>query len=224
MTRPRWTNFRNETNMVDQNQTLKMAAVPCMWAQSKDIVFITFEVTDTSKATVEAKENKLKFICTKKSGDEMTREIELFKDVIEDVKVRRSDRDVLCTLTKAPSDDDSFWPRLTKSKLKDKTIKVDFARWKESDDEEGDDFNFDNDMSDMMAGMGDGGLGGLGGMDGGLGGMDDDEEPDSDDEDDMPDLEDAAATEAAPPDTTTDASVSEEATPAAGTATEETTS
>lgn len=178
-----------------------MAAVPCMWAQSKEQVIITFEVTDTTSANVEAKENKLKFSCNKKSGTELTKEIELFKEVLEDVKVRHSGRDVLCTLKKAASDDDSFWPRLTKNKIKDSTIKVDFGRWKdESDDEYGDDFNFDNDMSDMMAGMGDGGMGGLGGMGGmgmdGMGGLDDDE-PDSDDEDDMPDLEDASVTPAA---------------------------
>ncbi|XP_063728756.1 uncharacterized protein LOC134856323, partial [Symsagittifera roscoffensis] len=95
-----------------------MAAVPCMWAQSKEQVVITFEVTDTSNPTVEAKENKLTFRCTKKGGTELTKEIELFKEVTSDVKVRHSDRDILCTLKKASSDDHSFWPRLTKHKVK----------------------------------------------------------------------------------------------------------
>ena len=32
--------------------------------------------------------------------------------------MRHSDRDILCTVKKASSDDDSFWPRLTKHKVK----------------------------------------------------------------------------------------------------------
>lgn len=168
-----------------------MTAVPCMWAQSKEQIIITFEVQDSVKPNVTLSPNKVTFSCSVADGSERGKEIELFKDIVpEDYKVRHSGRDVLYSFKKASTDDDTFWPRLTKDKIKDSTIKVDFSRWRdESDDEYGDDFNFDSDMSDMMAGMGDGGMG-MGGM----GGFGEDDEPDSDDEEDeMPDLEDANA-------------------------------
>jgi len=180
-----------------------MSAVPLMWAQSKEQIIVTFEVHDALKPNISLTPNKLAFTCSMADGTERSREIELFKDIVpEDYKVRHSGRDVLYSLKKASTDDETFWPRLTKNKIKDSTIKVDFDRWRdESDDEYGDDFNFDSDMSNMMAGMGgDGmGMGGFGGMDGGFG---DDDEPDSDDEDDMPDLEDANETAKADPEVT----------------------
>lgn len=46
-------------------------------------------------------------------------------------------RNVLVNLAKKERDDDEeWWPRLTKDKIKNQLITIDWAKWKEPDDED----------------------------------------------------------------------------------------
>ena len=77
-------------------------------------------------------------------------------------------RNVIINLAKKDTDAE-YWPRLTKAKVKNSKITVDWSKWVDEDDEgaAGDDMGQDWDPS-MMQGLG--GAGGMPGM-GGMGGM-----------------------------------------------------
>lgn len=97
--------------------------------------------------------------------------------------------------------DEEFWPRLLQDKNLEKTnVKIDWDRYVDEDEADGNDFDMDalgggmdfggmdfGGMGGMpgMGGMGGMGMPGMGGMD--MGGMGDDE--DSDDDENLPDLE-----------------------------------
>ena len=45
-------------------------------------------------------------------------------------------RNIIINLSKKAKDEEEWWPRLTKSKNKSPFITIDWARWREPDDEE----------------------------------------------------------------------------------------
>merc|ERR1711916_375784 len=104
---------------------------------------------------------------------------------------------------KKDKDDEEFWPRLLKDKVKEKnTVSIDWDRY--VDEDEGDqDFDMDGlgggqgfgggspDIQQMMAQMQAGGMAGMGGMPG-MGDPVGEDEADSDDDEELPDLEEAS--------------------------------
>ena len=96
----------------------------------------------------------------------------------------------MINISKKDKDEEEWWNRLTKSKVKNQLITIDWARWKDVDDVEepeaagGGQGQGDFDPSMMqgmggggggmpgMGGMGGGGMPGMGGGAGGMGGMD----------------------------------------------------
>ena len=108
--------------------------------------------------------------------------MELFEKVIkEESKWNTKGRNVILNISKADKEQEEWWPRITKEKVKNQQITIDWDRWVDPDDEPEEDKAGAGGMGDfdpsMMQGMGGGGgppgMGGMGGMPGmgGMGGM-----------------------------------------------------
>jgi len=194
-----------------------MALCPIVsWAQRKESVFLTVDISDVTELKVELEEESLKF-SGKSKGNIYEFYLE-FEDKIDKEKSKYSaTRNVMFELVKQET---KRWKRLTKDSKKLHWLKVDFDKYVDTDEEEGaggfgdmGDMDFMSNMGGGMGGMpGMGGMGGMGGMDmsqlmsgmggmGGMGGMDgmdgmgDEEDMDFDNMDDsesdggLPDLE-----------------------------------
>ena len=111
--------------------------------------------------------------------------MELFEPVVKaESKWNTKGRNTIISVSKKDKEQEEWWPRLTKEKGKNPLITIDWAKWKDPDeDEEIDDPTAGMDMNAMggaggMPGMpGMGGAGGMPGMPGmggagGMGGMD----------------------------------------------------
>ncbi|CAN3365491.1 co-chaperone protein Sba1p [Diutina catenulata] len=165
------------------------------WAQrsnaddaAKNIVYLTVEVSDPKNLEIDLTETSLKFAAdaSDDSGIKWRFSLEFYEaiDTKESKYNTKVGSHILFVLRKAKAQEE-YWPRLTKDKLKHPSLKTDFDRWVDEDeqDEHADD---EDDMAGMggMPGMGGmGGAGGPGGMDfssmlggaggaGGAGGMD----------------------------------------------------
>ncbi|XP_028394195.1 prostaglandin E synthase 3-like [Dendronephthya gigantea] len=156
-----------------------------VWAQRKDIVFLTIRLEDTRNQEIQLDEEKMYF--RSKGGHDQQLygfEFKFFGSIIpENSKQHITNRELTFVLKKKDADK-PYWPRLLETKDKITYIKTDFDKWKDEDDSD-DDENTNDNFEDMMRQMGDIGMGGGGAV------ADDGNEPDSDDSDDegMPDLE-----------------------------------
>lgn len=156
---------------------------PVLWAQKKDLVFLTIEVSDVQKnPTIILEDQKLIF--KGKGGSEnQTYEVEMefFGEILKpDSKFAVRARHVEFALKR--KEPGAYWPRLLKDPTKQHWLKVDFQKWKdESDEDEEDD---PRDLDQMLKDMG--------GINDTMPNMDDinnEEESDDSDDEDMPDLE-----------------------------------
>ena len=104
-------------------------------------------------------------------------DMQLFEEVdLEASKWNTKGRNIILNIVKKNADQE-YWPRLTKDKIKNTHIQIDWSKWVDEDEETeakplGDDWEGNN-MNDFggMGGMpGMGGMGGMPGM-GGMGGM-----------------------------------------------------
>ena len=200
-----------------------MAAVnipTCLWAQTKEAVYVTVDVPDVTDEKISVDSNLLKF-SAKSAGKLYECEMELFESIdAEKSKYEVRGRNVFFCLKRVESKeekDEVYWPRLLKDKnLQKRFVKCDWNRWVDEDEDEGAN-DIDTSgmqglgggggmdmaaMQKMMAGMG--GMGGMGGgadmakmmagMGGGAGAGQmpgaNDDEPDSDDDDEVGDLDD----------------------------------
>lgn len=102
--------------------------------------------------------------------------MEFFAAIVKaDSKFNTNGRNPIITLAKADKDAE-YWPRITKDKVRNQRITVDWGRWVEEDEEDeapamgGD---FDPSMMNAFGGGGMPGMGGMGGMPGmeGMAGM-----------------------------------------------------
>jgi prostaglandin-E synthase len=154
-----------------------------LWAQRKDVLFLTIQVDECKNPEIKIEGDKLIFKGiggADKKNYEVT--LEFFKE-IDSEKARRTPNDRVVQFVLPKKESGPFWPRLLKEQKKLPWLKVDFDKWKdedESDDEwKGEDSGMAGfDMDSMMKNMGGGYPGG-----GDLGDLDSDEE-------DLPDLED----------------------------------
>ena len=100
--------------------------------------------------------------------------MEFFAKIVKaDSKFNTKGRNPIITLAKEDKEAE-YWPRLTKEKVKNSRITVDWNKWVDEDEEDeapemgGD---FDPSMMNAFGGGGMPGMGGMGGMPGGMGGM-----------------------------------------------------
>eukprot|EP00906_Rhabdomonas_costata_P022812 RCo032863 len=153
---------------------------PCKWAQNKDRIFLTIDVSDAKDATVSFEEKKVVFRGSGKVASgaaEFDTTINLNKEITPaDCKHKVTDREIQVNLKKKES---GFWERMTEepSKVTKHWLSCDWSRWVDEDDEKAGGAGFPG-MDDF------GGYGDMGNMDysgmGGDGGDSDDEEPPAD--------------------------------------------
>lgn len=138
-----------------------------LWAQRKDILFVTLEVVEAQGQSLNVTDKSLNFSATE--GDTGTRyavNFEFYEAVDPtDLKESKTDRSITLVIKKADVEQ-SYWPRLVKVG-KPHFVHTDFGRWKDEDDEDDDASHGMPEMDfSQFAGMaGAGGFGGLGGMD-----------------------------------------------------------
>ena len=162
---------------------------------------MTVDVADCENVEVNVIEDKqtLSFSCTA-NGQKYGMELEVFEPIVKEESAwNLKGRNVIITLAKKDkTQTEEWWPRITKEKTKNQLITIDWARWKDPDEEDesagaagapGGMGDFDPammknmmgggamgqggmDFANMMQGMGGGGMPGMGGM-GGMPGMPD---------------------------------------------------
>jgi len=177
-----------------------------IWAQRKNCIFLTICLDDCKEPEIRIEQSGIYFKGNGGTGQrEHVAHIEMYGnlDPTNSLHVVRP-RNIEFCLKK---EEESFWPRLTKSSAKLAWVKIDFNKWKDEDDSE-DEGGMPGGGGGGPMGMGMGGPGGDGGGDfeemmrqmGGLGGLPgrekpslddlDNHETDSDDDEgDLPDLE-----------------------------------
>lgn len=163
-----------------------------LWAQrsseddaAKNIIYLTIQISDPIDLKIDLKSDHL--IIDSKSNDSVYSsidyhlQIDFFKEIDPDQsKINTENGSHIFMILRKKDQQEEYWPRLTKEKLKYHYIKTDFDKWVDEDeqDEVKDDPNdFGGpggpggamDFSQMLSGMG--GLGGAGGS-GGPGGVD----------------------------------------------------
>ena len=146
------------------------------WAQRKDRLFITIDVQDCKNPNVDLQaDGHLKFTGEAKET-QYEIDLQLWGEcIVDDSKWNFKGRSVLLSIAKKEleGEDEQYWPRFTKEKMKHPHIHVDWDKWVDEDEaEEAKDIGGDFDPSLMggMPGMGGGGMPGMPGM-GGMGGM-----------------------------------------------------
>ncbi|KAI8640391.1 HSP20-like chaperone [Parasitella parasitica] len=105
-----------------------------LWAQRADVVYLTVEISDIKKHTVDLTEKKLTFKGTgEKEQNEYEVEIEFYNDVdVQKSKQHLTPRNLTMAIYKK---EEAWWPKL-QSGGKLNFLKVDFQKWIDEDDEE----------------------------------------------------------------------------------------
>ncbi|KAJ2337141.1 Prostaglandin E synthase 3 (Cytosolic) [Coemansia sp. RSA 2681] len=149
-----------------------------LWAQRKDVVYLTIEVDNAPEATIT--ENSIDFECVKEDRTYKLH-LDFFEPIVpkESLKLSTKRVSVYC-LKKA--DDKVWWKRLYKQDVKFHYVHTDFSRYVDEDESE-DESSAHPDTGFSQLGMGGGmpggmdfsqfGMGGMGGMGGGMGDMPD---------------------------------------------------
>lgn len=163
---------------------------PVMWAQRREILFVTICLEDCKDPEIHVKPQMIYFKGiggTEQKMHEIT--INLYREINSDRTIKNlRGRSIELILTK--NENGPYWPRLTKEKTKAHWLKSDFNKWKDedaSDDEDGMEGN-GYDIEEMMRQMGGLGSGGRKPDFDNLG--DEGDETDSDDGD-LPELVDS---------------------------------
>ncbi|KAL1116684.1 hypothetical protein AAG570_005156 [Ranatra chinensis] len=108
---------------------------------------------------------------------------EFYKEVEPDKSLKTvRDRNIEVVLKKK-DDSSAYWPRLTKDKIKNHWLKIDFNRWQDDEYSDDDASGMNMGLEDMVRSMG-----GLGGSDA-KPSFDDIDVPSDSDDEDLPDLE-----------------------------------
>ena len=107
-----------------------------LWAQRKDVVYVTFEVFEVKEEKIEIKDNVINFSGVRGSdGAKFAVSLELFGSIDSgDCKISVGHRDVSLILAK--SEAGPYWPRLLKSTQKMHYIHTDFSKWIDEDEED----------------------------------------------------------------------------------------
>ncbi|UKK02025.2 hypothetical protein MACK_001379 [Theileria orientalis] len=147
-----------------------------LWAQTKDDLFLTVELTKPSDLKVDLTDDSFKFYA-KKDGNVYEFDFKFFKPV-KSSEYKKKDQRFL--EFKVPKSSPESWSTLN-SCGKKHYIKCNWDKWIDSD-AEGDDLNDGFDMS-KFGDFGDLDMNGMDGMDDEVDDLDDEKEDDNDDED-----------------------------------------
>ncbi|KAI8910924.1 HSP20-like chaperone [Gorgonomyces haynaldii] len=167
---------------------LSMSKKPqTLWAQDKQHIFITVQLSDSKDLDLQLKEDKIEF-SAKKDSDLYQFALDLFKPVAEGSWHKTvTNRNIQLVVDKKEQDQE-FWPRLQKEQGKLNWLKVDFSKFVDEDEDDEPQVPGQPDFSQFMANMGQNDQMNLESITQGMN-FEDKDEPDSDDEE-MPELED----------------------------------
>ena len=114
---------------------------PLKWAQNQERVLITIDVADTENVEVDVVEDKqsLKFSCVA-NGQKYALDMVVFEPIVKEESAWNvKGRNVIINLAKKDkSQTEEWWNRLTKEKVKNNMITIDWSKWKNPDDDEED--------------------------------------------------------------------------------------
>lgn len=170
---------------------LRLPPPPVMWAQRKDILFVTICLEDCKDPIINIEPQMIYFKGiggTEQKMHEVT--INLYEEITPNRTIQNL-RGRTLELVLFKKEEGPYWPRLTKEKTKAHWLKSDFNKWKDEDDsdDEGGMEGSSHDLEEMMRQMG--GLGGSGDSKPNFDDLDelgDEGEGMDSDDDDLPDL------------------------------------
>ncbi|XP_038220212.1 uncharacterized protein CG16817-like [Zerene cesonia] len=130
---------------------------PVLWAQRREDVFLTFSV-ESKDPTIKIEKDSVYFkgvSVPDKKNYEVT--IPLYDMVEPEVSGFVNKGRCIEMVLRKEKKDASFWPSLTKDKKKPHYLKIDFNKWKDEDDEneEEGNYNFDDMIRSIQGGGGD---------------------------------------------------------------------
>ncbi|RKP26423.1 HSP20-like chaperone, partial [Syncephalis pseudoplumigaleata] len=104
-----------------------------LWAQRPETLLVTINLRDIKNEKVTLLPDRLTFSGTA-NGTEYAFDIELFAEVVpEESKQAKTDYS-LHMIIKKKAEDEPYWPRLTKEKVKLAYLRTDFDRWVDEDE------------------------------------------------------------------------------------------
>ncbi|GIY82172.1 protein wos2 [Caerostris extrusa] len=125
---------------------------PLTWAERRNLVYLTINVTDCKKPDIKLSSDKLYFSGKNGEGQDYEVTLQFFKEInVETSKYSVKDRAIDFIIMKAEGG--SYWNRLLKDNKKYHWLRIDFAKWKDEDDSDID-LNDGSDLEEMMKQMG----------------------------------------------------------------------
>ena len=119
------------------------------WAQRRDRLFVTCEVPNLTDYKFNLTESTFS-LCGNVEDKKYLAEFDLFAEVnVEESKWNDKGRYLIMNIVKKDQDADEYWPRLTKEKVKNPHLKVDWSKWVDEDDEGGDEDQLAGGMGDF---------------------------------------------------------------------------
>ena len=111
------------------------------WAQRAECVLMTVELADSENVAIDIDEEKNTLSFSAQSGGQKYGFVmELFDKVVKDEsKWNTKGRNVILNISKKDKEQEEWWPRITKDKVKNQQITIDWDRWIDPDDEPEDD-------------------------------------------------------------------------------------
>lgn len=105
-----------------------------MWAQRKDMLFVTICLEDCKDPIIEIEPEKIYFKGEGGTDNKMHEvTINLYKE-IEPCKTMKTLKGRTFELVLAKKEEGPYWPRLIKEKTKAHWLKSDFNKWKDEED------------------------------------------------------------------------------------------
>ncbi|RKP09992.1 HSP20-like chaperone [Thamnocephalis sphaerospora] len=127
-----------------------------LWAQRPDRLLITINLTDINGEKVDLQPTRIVFNGVS-GGKNYAADIELYAEVTKEGSTVAKTARGIHMVVKKKEQDQPYWPRLQKEKVKTPFIKTDFDQWKDEDES--------SDEEDQQNAGAPGGFPGLGGMD-----------------------------------------------------------
>ncbi|CAI2738036.1 unnamed protein product [Dicrocoelium dendriticum] len=126
-----------------------------LWAQRKDILYVTISLGDVKDKVINVKDGSLHFRGKSGTPKPIDYEVNLeFYSQVDPESVRQANtcREIFLVIKKKES---GFWPRLLSTSAKQPWLRVDFNRWKDEDESEPEFGGMDGDFSRLLSGMSD---------------------------------------------------------------------
>jgi hypothetical protein len=105
------------------------------WAQRMDKVWITIELQDVEKTEIDLTNEGHVTFKAESHGQKYGFVMDLFKGVDkENSGWSTKGRNVVFALARTEDDQEEYWTRLTKDKVKNSKITIDWSRWVDEDE------------------------------------------------------------------------------------------